>query len=154
MCKWKDKQRIKRIRNRCPYRHFSIFMHTAGCLLDLMIYIYTYIYTYIYIMSLKYEHSLRFLVFCCGKVTIVLMRFYYVYSSFFSWMFFNESCAICWQIQNGDHKVCHFGTSHFGKRSCHKNIARHTVHTDVPWPNPKQWQTVHTSDLIMIIIIR
>ena len=33
----------------------------------------------------------------------------------------------------------------------HKNIERHTAHTIVPWPNPKQWIIVHTSDLMMII---
>ena len=32
-----------------------------------------------------------------------------------------------------------------------KNIERHTVHTIVSWPNPKQWVIVHTSDLMMII---
>ena len=31
------------------------------------------------------------------------------------------------------------------------NIERHTAHTIVLWPNPKQWVTVHTSDLMMII---
>ena len=33
----------------------------------------------------------------------------------------------------------------------HKNIERHTVATTVPWPNPKQWVIVHTSDLMTII---
>ena len=33
----------------------------------------------------------------------------------------------------------------------HKNTKRHTAHTIVPWPNPKQWVIVHTSDLMMII---
>ena len=33
----------------------------------------------------------------------------------------------------------------------HKNITRHTAHTIVSWPNPKQWQMGHTSDLMMII---
>ena len=32
-----------------------------------------------------------------------------------------------------------------------KNIGRHTAHTIVSWPNPKQWVIVHTSDLMMII---
>ena len=32
-----------------------------------------------------------------------------------------------------------------------KNIERHTAHTIVLWPNPKQWVIVHTSDLMMII---
>ena len=32
-----------------------------------------------------------------------------------------------------------------------KNIERHTAHTIVSWPNPKQWVIVHTSDLMMII---
>ena len=31
------------------------------------------------------------------------------------------------------------------------NIERHTAHTIVSWPNPKQWVIVHTSDLMMII---
>ena len=33
----------------------------------------------------------------------------------------------------------------------YKNIERHTAHTVVSWPNPKQWVIVHTSDLMMII---
>ena len=32
-----------------------------------------------------------------------------------------------------------------------KTIERHTAHTIVSWPNPKQWVIVHTSDLMMII---
>ena len=32
-----------------------------------------------------------------------------------------------------------------------KNIERHTAHTIVSWPNPKQWVIVHTSDLMMIM---
>ena len=32
-----------------------------------------------------------------------------------------------------------------------KNIERHTVHTIVSWPNPKQWVIVHTSDMMMMI---
>ena len=31
------------------------------------------------------------------------------------------------------------------------NIERHTAHTIVSWPNPKQWIIVHTSDLMMMI---
>ena len=34
---------------------------------------------------------------------------------------------------------------------CNKNIERHTAHTIVSWPYPKQWKIVHTSNLIMII---
>ena len=37
------------------------------------------------------------------------------------------------------------------KLHCYKNIERHTAHTIVSWPNPKQWIIVHTSDLMMII---
>ena len=33
----------------------------------------------------------------------------------------------------------------------YKNIERHTAHTIVSWPSPKQWVIVHTSDLMMII---
>ena len=33
----------------------------------------------------------------------------------------------------------------------HKNTERHTAHTIVSWPNPKQWVIVRTSDLVMII---
>ena len=33
----------------------------------------------------------------------------------------------------------------------HKNIERHTAHTIVSWPNPKQRVIVKTSDLMMII---
>ena len=32
-----------------------------------------------------------------------------------------------------------------------KNNERHTAHTIVSWPNPKQWVIIHTSDLMMII---
>ena len=32
-----------------------------------------------------------------------------------------------------------------------KNIERHTAHTIVSWPNPKQWVMAHTYDLMMII---
>ena len=32
-----------------------------------------------------------------------------------------------------------------------KNTKRHTAHTIVSWPNPKQWVIVHTPDLMMII---
>ena len=32
-----------------------------------------------------------------------------------------------------------------------KNIERHTAHTIVSWPNPKQWVIVHSFDLTMII---
>ena len=32
-----------------------------------------------------------------------------------------------------------------------KNIERHTVHTIISWPNPKQWKMGYTSDLMMII---
>ena len=35
--------------------------------------------------------------------------------------------------------------------SVRKSIERHTAHTIVSWPNPKQWVIVHTSDLMMII---
>ena len=33
----------------------------------------------------------------------------------------------------------------------HKNIEKHTAHTIVSWPNPKQWKLDHTCDLMMII---
>ena len=33
----------------------------------------------------------------------------------------------------------------------YKNKERHTMHNIVSWPNPKQWQKGHTSDLMMII---
>ena len=32
----------------------------------------------------------------------------------------------------------------------HNNIERHTAHTIVSWPNLKQWQVGHTSDLIIM----
>ena len=35
---------------------------------------------------------------------------------------------------------------------CYKNRERHTAHTIVSWPNPKQWAIVHTSDSMMMII--
>ena len=31
-----------------------------------------------------------------------------------------------------------------------KNIGRHTTHTIDSWPNPKEWVTVHASNLMMI----
>ena len=37
------------------------------------------------------------------------------------------------------------------KIQIHKNIERHTEHTIASWPNPKQWQMGHTSDLMMIM---
>ena len=37
------------------------------------------------------------------------------------------------------------------KRAQYNNTERHTAHTIVSWPNPKQWIIVHTSDLMMII---
>ena len=35
-----------------------------------------------------------------------------------------------------------------GFKLIHKNIVRQTAHTIVSWPNPKQWLTIHTSDLM------
>ena len=35
----------------------------------------------------------------------------------------------------------------------YKNLERHTVHTIVSWPNPKQWIIVNTSDLMMNFMI-
>ena len=32
-----------------------------------------------------------------------------------------------------------------------KNVEIHTVRTIVSWTNPKQWQMVHNSDLMMMI---
>ena len=43
---------------------------------------------------------------------------------------------------------CYVVTLKFGT---YKNIERHTAHTIVTWPTPKQWVIVHTSDLMMII---
>ena len=34
----------------------------------------------------------------------------------------------------------------------HKNMERQTMHMIVSWPNPKQLQMGHTSDLMMMII--
>ena len=36
-------------------------------------------------------------------------------------------------------------------RNTDKNIVRHTAHTIVSWPNPKQWLMIHTSGLMMMI---
>ena len=49
--------------------------------------------------------------------------------------------SICW---------CH-GQCNCSLFSLKKNTERHTAHTIVSWPNPKQWVIVHTSDLMMII---
>ena len=38
----------------------------------------------------------------------------------------------------------------FGFSDWHKNIKRHTAHAIVSWPNPKQWQMGHTSDLTIL----
>ena len=46
-----------------------------------------------------------------------------------------------WQVQ----------AAQWGIVPAHKNIVRHTAHTIVPWPNPKQWFMIHTSGLMMII---
>ena len=43
---------------------------------------------------------------------------------------------------------CKQATSHHLNQ---KNIVRHTTHTIVSWPNPKQWLMIHTSGLMMII---
>ena len=45
-------------------------------------------------------------------------------------------------------RVYRFYTIFYKQR---KNTERHTAHTIVSWPNPKQWVIVHTSDLMMII---
>ena len=42
-------------------------------------------------------------------------------------------------------------TWYFSMVHSHKNIVRHTAHTIVSWPNPKQWLMIHTSGLMMII---
>ena len=42
-------------------------------------------------------------------------------------------------------------SSHESAFCKNKNIVRHTAHTIVSWPNPKQWLMIHTSGLIMII---
>ena len=47
-----------------------------------------------------------------------------------------------------------FSTKNKPIRLClttHTNIDRHTAHTTVSWPSPKQWVIVHTSDLMMIL---
>ena len=60
----------------------------------------------------------------------------------FLWMPFSH-CAILITSQ---------GLLRNKNRPSHKNIERHTAHTIVSWPNPKQqWVIVHTSDLMMII---
>ena len=39
----------------------------------------------------------------------------------------------------------------FSKSVIYKKIVRHTAHTIVSWHFPKQWLTIHSSDLMMII---
>ena len=54
--------------------------------------------------------------------------------------------------ENGDYMICEFHD--FSKAYDtvdHKNIERHTTHTIVSLPNPKQWVKIHTSDLMMKI---
>ena len=41
--------------------------------------------------------------------------------------------------------------SKLGQTTLNTNIERHTAHTIVSWPNPKQWVIVHISDLMMMI---
>ena len=47
--------------------------------------------------------------------------------------------------------VCALCTHILYSVSFFKNTKRHTAHTIVSWPNPKQWVIVHTPDLMMII---
>ena len=52
------------------------------------------------------------------------------------------------------HLTYHWGwitTGHLLSQNV-KNIERHTAHTIVSWPNPKQGQMGHTSDLMMMMI--
>ena len=46
---------------------------------------------------------------------------------------------------------CNFITEVIHSKRGYKNIVRHTAHTIVSWPNPKQWLMIHTSGLMMII---
>ena len=63
--------------------------------------------------------------------------------------------GVCWPM------ICAPKTTVFRHEYCslvynvtlpnvHKNTERHTAHTIVSWPNPKQWVIVHTSDLMII----
>ena len=55
------------------------------------------------------------------------------------------------QIRGKYHQDTNVPRSNPAISQLHKNIKRRTAHTIVSWPNPKQWITVHTSDLMMII---
>ena len=57
---------------------------------------------------------------------------------------------IWWRVQFGNGFSSSFSHA-YCKWYNGKNIKRHTAHTIVSWPNPKQWIIVHTSDLMMII---
>ena len=64
----------------------------------------------------------------------------------------------CWNIWTALKTMIHFLYHYFNAYAIlgytgqgHKNIKRHTAHTIVSSPNPKQWIIDHTSDLMMII---
>ena len=72
-------------------------------------------------------------------------------------VFLVHSGQRCWWISsnywNGSiHNMNHFSKDLYVDKHCYnKNIVRHTAHTIVSWPNPKQWLMIHTSGLMMII---
>ena len=54
------------------------------------------------------------------------------------------------RIQGKNHQDTNVPRSNPAISQIRKNTERHTAHTTVSWPNPKQWVIVHTFDLMMI----
>ena len=106
----------------------------------IMWYIYLYINHGVWLWSIQYTvHCIRCVIFntiSVQHITWMIYRFLYMihidplrYTHVF--LFSNEAVRL--PITRLSHL---------------KNIERHTVHTIVVWPNPKQWLIVHTSDLM------
>ena len=74
----------------------------------------------------------------------------YRHADFCHWAIYEELGQSCAWWPQGTPLVT-WWKQDFNMKSHHENIERHTAHTIVSWPNPKQWVIVHTSDLMMII---
>ena len=75
----------------------------------------------------------------CGYTIVAILKPYF---TCISWMVAEISQII---------QVSEIGTTQRRQYSLprYKNKERDTAHTIVSWPNPKQWQMGHTSDLLM-----
>ena len=97
-------------------------------------------YNAFFVSCLMFHITIKwFWIWYCYSFLLGFKCIFQVYSSGFSllWYGYRYHVTLC---------ICHLHNLW-----CHKNIERHTVHTIVSWPNPKQWVIVHTSDLMMII---